>query len=48
MNNCSLTGVNSSIDKLKKLVGVLGCSLESWPLKYLGLPLWGDPKSDSF
>lgn len=24
---------------------VLGCEKESWPLKYLGLPLGGSPKS---
>lgn len=35
-------GVNCSDDKLIRLAGLLGCSLEIWRLKYLGLPLGGD------
>lgn len=28
--------------------GILGCAKESWPLKYLGLPFSGNPRSTDF
>lgn len=48
MSRSFLAGISCSQDKLGRLAGLLGRSLESWPKKYLGLPLGGDPKTNSF
>ncbi|KAK9282677.1 hypothetical protein L1049_010897 [Liquidambar formosana] len=48
MVKSSLAGINFPQDKLDRLAVVLGCSVDGWPMKYLGLPLGGDPKFDAF
>lgn len=30
------------------MAGILGCEVGRWPIKYLGMPLSGNPKSVSF
>ena len=45
---CSLVGINSNGSNVERLAEMLGCGVGSWPLKYLGLPLGGNPRSVSF
>ncbi|KAM1060262.1 hypothetical protein TB1_024191 [Malus domestica] len=45
---CSLVGINSDGEKITRLASSWGCEVGSWPMKYLGLPLGGKPKSIKF
>lgn len=44
----SLVDIGVSKQDLDGYTNFLGCRVEEWPLKYLGLPLWGRPKSVFF
>lgn len=35
-------------DLLESLVGKLGCEVGKQPFTYLGLPVWGNPRSKRF
>jgi len=41
MGKSSLAGINCSQDKLDRLVGFLGCSVDGWPMKVLGFAIRG-------
>ena len=45
---CSLVGINSDERKIERLAQSWGCEVDSWPLKYLGLPLGGNPRALNF
>ena len=45
---CSLVGINSNDEKITRLASSWGCEVGSWPMRYLGLPLGGKPKSIKF
>ena len=45
---CSLAGINSDCEKIKRMADSWGCEVGSWPIKYLGLPLWGRPRAITF
>lgn len=40
--------LNVPENKLLDLVSIVGCESGDWPLKYLGLPLGGNPKAVEF
>lgn len=43
-----VAGLNLADGELFVYAGILGCEQESWPSKYLGFPLWGNPRSLNF
>ena len=43
MEKSIVVGINTSNVKKDRLDFDLGCSVGGWPLKYLGLPLGGNP-----
>ncbi|KAK9145585.1 hypothetical protein Sjap_005488 [Stephania japonica] len=45
---CMLASVNIGKESAQILVNALGCLISSWPLKYLGLPLGGEPSLKDF
>jgi hypothetical protein len=45
---CSLVGINSDERKIERLAQSWGCEVGTWPLKYLGLPLGGNPRALNF
>ncbi|XP_073066025.1 uncharacterized protein [Primulina eburnea] len=44
----SLLGLNRLDDEVDALAAAIGCKKDQWPIKYLGLPLGGDPKKLEF
>lgn len=48
MSKSAIVGINCAEDKVERLANQLGCSMGGWPLTYLGLPLGGNPLSESF
>ncbi|CAL8989771.1 unnamed protein product [Prunus brigantina] len=47
-SKCSLVGIGRSPSYLNRLAGGWGCAVGDWPMKYLGLPLGGNPKAIVF
>ncbi|KAL5546826.1 hypothetical protein UlMin_006513 [Ulmus minor] len=45
MNKSSLAGINLEDEEVRVLVAKVGCERGSWPMKYLGIPLGGNPNS---
>ncbi|KAK9927793.1 hypothetical protein M0R45_024959 [Rubus argutus] len=45
---CSLVGINVEAGKVERLANLWGCTVGSWPMKYLGLPLGGNPRASTF
>ena len=43
----SLLGINLE-EGIREYAGALGCSVGEWPIKYLGVPLGGNPSCRSF
>lgn len=43
-----ILGLNLEEDRLSRLVSVVGCTVGSWPVKYVGLPLGGNPLQTTF
>lgn len=43
-----LLGINCEADHITHLANMLGCKVSTWPSTYLGLPLFGKPKTASF
>lgn len=48
MEKSKVASLNMSDEEVNMITQQLGCKQESWPLKYLGLPLGGNPKSIEF
>ncbi|KAL5538556.1 hypothetical protein UlMin_042562 [Ulmus minor] len=48
MNKSSLVGINLEDEEVRVLTTEVGCEKDSWPMKYLGLPLGGNPNSAEF
>ena len=48
MNKSSLAGIHMEDEEVMALATVVGCEKGSWPMKYLGLPLGGNPNSIEF
>ncbi|KAL5539045.1 hypothetical protein UlMin_044773 [Ulmus minor] len=48
MNKSSLVGISLANDEVRALASEVGCEKGSWPMKYLGLPLGGNPNSAEF
>lgn len=48
MSKTSLASIEVRRDELSQFAQILGCKTDVWPLKYLGLPLGGFPRSLSF
>ncbi|KAL5569671.1 hypothetical protein UlMin_026246, partial [Ulmus minor] len=48
MNKSSLAGIHMEDEEVMALAVVVGCEKGSWPMKYLGLPLGGNPNSTEF
>ena len=48
MEKSSLVGINLDDALVDSLASRLGCVESSWPIKYLGLPLGGNPMSTEF
>lgn len=48
MDKSSLVGINIGSERVMELADQLGCSVGSWPMTYLGLPLGGNPMSLEF
>lgn len=48
IGKCKVAGLNFDDMELSVYAQLLGCEKETWPLKYLGLPLGGKPKSFHF
>lgn len=44
----SMAGIGVDEGALCRFVGILGCKMENWPMKYLGFPLGGCSKSIFF
>lgn len=38
-----LLGINMEIEQVANLANSIGCSMGNWPIKYLGVPLGGNP-----
>ncbi|BFG29907.1 hypothetical protein CerSpe_161810 [Prunus speciosa] len=47
-SKCSLVGIGRSSSYLNRLAGGWGCEVGDWPMKYLGLPLGGNPRAMVF
>ena len=41
-------GINTDLDLLQNMATISGCVVGSWPIKYLGLPLGGNPRKIDF
>ena len=39
----TLLGINADDDLIHNLAALSGCEVGFWPIKYLGLPLGGNP-----
>ncbi|KAL5553097.1 hypothetical protein UlMin_040498 [Ulmus minor] len=48
MNKSSLAGIHMEDEEVMALAAVVGCEKGSWPMKYLGLLLGGNPNSTEF
>ncbi|KAL5556911.1 hypothetical protein UlMin_039147 [Ulmus minor] len=48
MNKSSLVGISLTEEEVGVLASEVGCEKGSWPMKYLGLPLGGNPNSAEF
>ncbi|KAL5548851.1 hypothetical protein UlMin_004082 [Ulmus minor] len=48
MNKSSLAGISLTEEEVGVLASEVGCEKGSWPMKYLGLPLGGNPNSAEF
>ncbi|KAL5548696.1 hypothetical protein UlMin_003927 [Ulmus minor] len=48
MNKSSLAGIHMEDEEVMALAAVVGCEKGYWPMKYLGLPLGGNPNSTEF
>lgn len=44
----SLLGINLNDEEVKEFAGIMICSIQNWPISYLRLPSWGNPKSVAF
>lgn len=44
----SLVDIDVGKEDLNRYALILGCKVDTWPMKYLGLPLGGHPKSLPF
>ncbi|GMQ06052.1 hypothetical protein CsSME_00050793 [Camellia sinensis var. sinensis] len=43
-----VAGINVDSRLIQSVVDLLGCGIETFPMKYLGLPLGGNPRGDMF
>ena len=48
MRKSTLLGINTDVDLLQNLAALSVCELGDWPIKYLGLPLEGNPRKIDF
>lgn len=48
LNKSSISGINVSHDELHYLAGIWSCPIQALPSSYLGMPLGGNPRSESF
>lgn len=48
LEKCKVAVLNLEDGELSVYARLLGCEQESWPIKYLGLPLGGNPRALSF
>lgn len=44
----TLLRINLEEDEVQNLANIIGCSVGSWPIKYLGLPLGSNPLRKEF
>lgn len=48
LDKSALLGINQSEMELDSLAAEFGCRKKSWPIKYLGVPLGGNPTKAVF
>ena len=48
MSKSVLAGINSDSSMIARLSRSIGCDIGSWPMKYLGIPLGGNPIKSEF
>ena len=48
LGTSTLLGINTDRVLLQELATLLGCELGDWPIRYLGLPLGGNPRKIDF
>lgn len=41
-------GINLNDEEVKEFAGIMRCSIQNWPISFLGLPLGGKHKSMAF
>ncbi|PRQ44942.1 putative RNA-directed DNA polymerase [Rosa chinensis] len=47
-SKCSVVGINTEAGRLERMADEQGCEIGVWPMKYLGLPLGGNPSKPHF
>lgn len=48
MAKSCMVGIHVDNTNIQSLTSLIGCRVGSWPLKYLGMPLGGNPRAISF
>lgn len=48
LEKSSVAGICANSSQVQQVVALLGCGIETFPMKYLGLPLGGNPRSEVF
>lgn len=48
LSKSCMAGIGVSEVSLSNHVDIIGCKTKAWPLKYLGMPLGGNPRAFSF
>ena len=48
LKKSTLLGINADDELLHNLAALSGCEVEAWPIKYLDLPLGGNPRKVVF
>ena len=48
MRNSIILGINTDDDLIHSMSTLSGCEVGVWPIKYLGIPLGGNPRKVDF
>lgn len=48
MDKSCMVGISMEETTLSKFARLMGCRVERWPIKYLGMPLGGNPRSIAY
>ena len=48
LSKCGLAGINVEDSRVGQLAVMVGCEVTPWPLTYLGVPLGGNPRAETF